>query len=225
MGTDASNLNVPTYSISELLKRLDNLVGLVKSGFDLRVPEVTLGTHQGPLFTGYVTSFDSGSITLVQEINRQHNPSVVVLGAGDIVSIAFEYNECVNELLDPAQPLPYTVDMGPLDFKRLIQKISNEISSKLSSEIQLENTLDAKAETIPHLCNSLNLIKQSILRITSDDLGKQAFKENVSKIQLREAAAVSFELQEKTLLFNILPTGQNLSLSTADASEQISLLL
>ncbi len=225
MSIEAANLDVPTYTVAELLKRLDSLVNLIKSGFDLFVPEVTLGTQQGQLFTGYVSSFESGSITLVQEINRQLNPSVIVLNSGNIVSVAFDYDERVNELLDPKQPLPYSTDMGPLDFKRLLHEISEEIGKKIKSEIEIENTLDTKAETIPYLCNSLNLLKQSIFRIASDDLGKESLKESVSKIQLREADTVSFELADKTLIFNILATGQNLSLNVNDASEQISQLL
>jgi len=191
-------MNVPAYSVSELLKRLDNLVELSRSGFNIFIPEITLGTQQGQLFTGYVTSYESGSITLVQEKNHPLNPSIMVLNADNIVSIAFDYDERVNALLDPAQLLPYSVDMGPLDFKRLMQKYSEEISKKVNVEIQIENMFEVKVEIIPHLCNALNIIKQSIIRITLDDLGAQLFKDHVEKIQICEAGVASFELQGKT---------------------------
>ncbi len=223
MTFDVANLNVPAYSVTELLQRLDSLMKLTRAGFNLPMPEVTLGTQQGQSYTGHVASFESGSITLVHEINRQFNPSVMVLSLSNIVSITFDYDENINKLLDPAQPLPYSADMGPLDLKRLMLKYSEEIGDKINSKIQIENTLEAKAETIPHLCNALTLVKQSIIRIAVDDPGKESLRENVTKIQLAEA--VDFKLQDKTLLFNIVPDGQNFSLSMADASEQIARLL
>jgi len=225
MSIDVALLNLPVYSVSELLNRLNDLMKLTKSGFRLPMSEVTLGTQQGNFYTGYVTSFESGSITLIHKINEKFKRSVMVLDVGHIVSIQFDYDEQINELFDSAQPLPYSVDMGPLDLKRMMLKCSEEIGDKINSKIQIENTLKAKAENISHLCNVLNLVKQSIIRIAVDDPGKESLRENVTKIQLREAETVGFKLQDKTLLFSILPTGQNFSLSTVDASEQISRLL
>ena len=225
MTNDLRNLNIPSYTVSSLLKRLSDLVRLSKAGFNLQIPEIRLGTEQGQTFKGYLVSVEEGSITIAQDTGNDQKPTVYVLGTDNIANISYEFDEQNNKLLDPSKPLPYKLDMKPLDVARLMKQYSEEVTNKIDHEVQFENLVKIGDSSIPHLCNSLNLVKQSILEIAEDDLGKESIKESISKIVLNDAKGIHFKLEDKTLLFNVHATEKNILPSKYDTCSTISRLL
>lgn len=223
-----SPINIPSYSVTTLLNRLDELFQFAKAGFKLPIPKVTLYTHHGQAFTGNIASCsESGSITLLQENqNSDHaRATVLVFNSSNIASLAFEHSTSVHELLDPSKPLPFKKNMSPLDFKRVLVQFEDDIEKEVGHKISINNEIEVGQKTIPHLCNLLTLAKQSLIQISSDAIGKESLQESVTSIQFQESDTSTLELANSNLIFHAQLGNQPSLMSVNAASEKISQLL
>ncbi|MHA7943945.1 hypothetical protein ACJOV8_012790 [Formosa sp. 3Alg 14/1] len=200
-------LQFPVLDTNQVINILQDIADIERKEDRPRMPKVTICTH-GDSASGFFVNYDAEKkVVLLCDI-YDRDAQFQYIQVHSISSISFSNVNKYGYLLSDGK-IPFTPDPSEiptvLQLKKDIKALELEVQTALNKEISIAFKYDSTPEDLDKYYASkvLSLLKETLSKIASDHLAKEAFTAAISTVEFTLGNENTSTLNENSVVLTI----------------------